>query len=135
MAGDLNEGAPENIGYMVAYAEELHEPGATYTVIHNGKIILCCGIVNMWPGVGEGWGIASSYIHQSKMPFIRVARQVLDDVVEKNNLWRVQGVVKVGWASALRFSKFFGFEVEGVMRQYGPERGDYFRIARIYDGN
>lgn len=55
-------------------------------------------------------------------------------VVQQNGLWRVQATVKVGWERALRFAEFMGFESEGVMRQYGPEKGDYFRVARLFNG-
>ena len=47
MDGRLNDGAPEHIGYMRDYAEELHHPDWSYSVIHNGHLVLCCGIVPM----------------------------------------------------------------------------------------
>lgn len=131
MAGRLNSGAPENIGYMKEYAEELQHPDWSYSVIHNGHLVLCCGIVPMWAGVGEVWFIASNLIHTHKIPFIRFARQKMMEVVEANSLIRVQGVVKVGWDTALRFSKFMGFETEGIMKKYGPEGADYYRISWI----
>ena len=135
MSGDLNKGAPENIGYMVDYAENYMEGGSSYTLVHNGHIICCAGILTLWEGVGEAWFVASHHIHKNSRPFIRFAKKdVMEPVVDKNNLWRVQATVKVGWGTALRFAEFMGFHTEGVMRQYGPDKGDYFRVARLYDG-
>lgn len=131
MAGDLNDGAPENIGYMVDFAEQLHQPGWSFSIIHNGQLVLCCGVVDMWPGVGEGWFIASSYLHECKFPLIRIARKKMREVIETNDLWRLQCVVKTGWPAALRFAQHMGFEEEGIMKQYGPERGDYYRMAWV----
>ena len=134
MAGELNEGAPEHIGYMVDYAESLQVEGWSYSLVHNGHLICCAGLVDMWPGVGEAWFIASQKIHKDARPFIRFARQIQSDVIEQNNLWRAQAVVKVGWDKALRFANFLGYKKEGIMQQYGPNRDDYYRVAKLTDG-
>lgn len=131
MSGPLNSGAPENIGYMTDYAEQLQQPDWSYSVVHNNDLVLCCGIVPMWRGVGEVWFIAGQMIHKHKIPFIRFAREKMEEVIEANDLWRVQGVCKVGWPAALRFAQFMGFEEEGVMRRYGPEGADYYRISWV----
>lgn len=132
MDGDLNDGAIKNIGYMKEWASELQQPGWSYTLIENGHIICCAGIVNMWPGVGEAWFIASSKIHQYPKPFIRFAKtDVMKKVVDENDLWRVQAVCKADWPAALRFANFMGFETEGLMRKYGPEAMDYLRVAWV----
>lgn len=131
MDGPLNDGAPERIGYMRAYAEELQQPGWSFTLIENGYIICCAGIVNMWPGVGEAWFLASSKIHEYPKPFIRFSKNAMQKVVNENDLWRVQAVCKADWRAAIRFAHFMGFQSEGIMRKYGPEGADYLRVAWI----
>jgi len=32
----------------------------------------------------------------------------------------------------LRFAKFLGFTNEGLMKHYGPDGSDYYRMAKIY---
>jgi len=132
MDGPLNDGAPEHIGYMRDWAGELQQKGWSYTLVENGHIICCAGIVNMWPGVGEAWFIASGKIHANVRPFIRFAKtDVMQKVVEENDLWRVQAVCKSDWPAAQKFAAFMGFEPEGVMRKYGPEGMDYIRVAWV----
>tara|TARA_R100001463_G_scaffold32675_3_gene73063 strand:+ start:5391 stop:5834 length:444 start_codon:yes stop_codon:yes gene_type:complete len=132
MDGPLNKGAIKNIGYMREWASELQQPGWSYTLIENGHIICCSGIVDMWPGVGEAWFIASSKIHDNVRPFIRFAKtDIMHRVTTDNNLWRVQGVCKADWPAARRFARLMGFEEEGLMRKYGPEQADYIRIAKV----
>ena len=132
MDGDLNDGAVKNIGYMREWAGELQQPGWSYTLIEYGHIICCAGIVNMWPGVGEAWFIASSKIHNNVRPFIRFAKtDVMQKVVDENDLWRVQAVCKSDWPAAMKFARFMGFEPEGLMKKYGPEGMDYFRVAWV----
>ena len=134
MDGPLNEGAPENIGYMAEYAEDLQKEGWSYTLIDHGHIICCAGLVDMWPGVAEAWFIASERIHKNPRPFIRFARQETAARIEQSELWRVQACVKVGWDKALRFANFLGYKDEGIMQQYGPNREDYHRVAWLKDG-
>ena len=87
MDSDLNDGAVKNIGYMKAYAQTLNQPGWSYTLVENGHIICCSGIVDMWPGVGEAWFIASSKIHENVRPFIRFAKtDIMEKVTTENNL-------------------------------------------------
>ena len=116
MDGPLNDGAVKNIGYMKDWAETLQQPG----------------FVDMWPGVGEAWFIASNKIHEYPRKFIRFAKtDVMQRVIDENGLWRVQAVCKSDWPVALKFARFMGFEVEGVMRKYGPEGMDYTRVAWV----
>ena len=132
MDGPLNDGAVKNIGYMKDWAETLQQPGWSFTLIEHGHIICCAGIVDMWPGVGEAWVIASNKIHEYPRKFIRFAKtDVMQRVIDENGLWRVQAVCKSDWPVALKFARFMGFEVEGVMRKYGPEGMDYTRVAWV----
>ena len=132
MDGPLNDGAVKNIGYMREWAGELQQPGWSYTLIQNGHIICCAGIVDMWPGVGEAWFIASNKIHENARPFIKFAKtDVMQKVIDENGLWRVQAVCKEDWPAALKFARCMGFEPEGVMRKYGPEGMDYIRVAWV----
>ena len=32
----------------------------------------------------------------------------------------------------IRFAEFLGFEIEGLMRGYGPDKSDYYRMAKVY---
>ena len=32
----------------------------------------------------------------------------------------------------LRFAEFLGFKNEGLMRGYGPDKSDYYRMAKVY---
>ena len=32
----------------------------------------------------------------------------------------------------MRFAEFLGFEIEGLMRGYGPDKSDYYLMAKVY---
>jgi len=115
--GELNNGSPPVLGHMKNRGSELHQPGWSYTLIHQGHIQCTAGIMPMWEGVGEAWMIASSRIHNNERQFIRYAKSgVMQRLINDHELWRVQAVCKVGWSEALRFARMMGFAEEGVMR-------------------
>jgi len=130
--GELNNGSPPVLGHMKNRGSELHHPGWSYTLIHQGYIQCTAGIMPMWDGVGEAWMIASSRIHSNERQFIRYAKSgVMQRLINDHKLWRVQAVCKVGWSQALRFARMMGFAEEGIMRAYGPEQDDYHRVAWV----
>tara|TARA_R110002110_G_scaffold249387_1_gene465572 strand:- start:320 stop:763 length:444 start_codon:yes stop_codon:yes gene_type:complete len=130
--GELNNGSPPVLGHMKNRGSELHQPGWSYTLIHQGHIQCTAGIMPMWDGVGEAWMIASSRIHNNERQFIRYAKSgVMQRLINDHELWRVQANCKVGWSEALRFARMMGFAEEGVMRAYGPEQDDYHRVAWV----
>ena len=89
MNGPLNDGAIKNIGYMREWAGELQQPGWSYTLIENGHIICCAGIVDMWPGVGEAWFIVSGKIH--KRPAVYQVCKNRRDAEGRGRKWTVAG--------------------------------------------
>ena len=134
MQGDLNAGA-ERLGYMMQYAGRLEQPGWAYTAVDQGEVLFCTGIVDLWPGTGEVWFIGSQEIHRKPRKVIEYCRGAMRRCALENDLWRIQGVCRADWPSALRFAEFFGFENEGLMRRYGPEGADYYRVAWFPDGH
>jgi RimJ/RimL family protein N-acetyltransferase len=51
--------------------------------------------------------------------------------MENNDLWRVQASVHANDEKAYRFADWCGFEEEGLMRMFGPDKSDYYRFARV----
>jgi RimJ/RimL family protein N-acetyltransferase len=44
---------------------------------------------------------------------------------------RVQASVHAEDGQAVRFARWLGFENEGLMKKYGPDGSDYYRMARV----
>jgi RimJ/RimL family protein N-acetyltransferase len=62
---------------------------------------------------------------------VKAIRARFDDIIEANNIHRVQAACRADWPEAVRFAEFLGFENEGLMRSYGVDGRDYFRYARV----
>jgi RimJ/RimL family protein N-acetyltransferase len=61
----------------------------------------------------------------------KYADLMFDVIVHKNKLARIQASIAVSDTKAVRFGKWMGFEMEGLMRSYGPDGSDYYRMARV----
>jgi RimJ/RimL family protein N-acetyltransferase len=101
------------------------------TLFDNDLILGLGGIHPLWAGVGECWIMLSTYGRKKPLTVAKHSYLLFDDIMEGENLNRMQASVAVSDSKALSFAKWLGFEVEGLMRKYGPDGEDYYRLARI----
>jgi hypothetical protein len=130
-AGDMNNLARKSFGVDGNIAQSLDVPGMAFTAVENGYLIASSGVQPLWKGVGEGWFVASNKMPKKKLTIIKMIKDNFDNIIQENNLIRVQAGVRSDWPTAKRFAEFLGFEHEGIMRKYGPDGQDYYRMARI----
>jgi L-amino acid N-acyltransferase YncA len=86
----------------------------------------------LWSGVAEGWVISSKRIFQNKIKAARLIKKRTDLLCKNNKIWRLQTAVKANFTIGVRFAEFLGLKKEGLMEKYGPDKTDYFRMAKIY---
>ena len=106
--------------------------GLSFTLLHNNNPVCSGGIVPLWNGVAEGWVISSKRIYKERIRASRLIRKRTDLLCAANKIWRLQTAVKSNFKTGLRFAEFLGFKNEGLMKAYGPDKTDYYRMARIY---
>ena len=106
--------------------------GLSFTLLCNSECVCSGGIVPLWSGVAEGWVISSKRIYKERIRASRLIRKRTDLLCAANKIWRLQTAVKSNFKTGLRFAEFLGFKNEGLMKAYGPDKTDYYRMARIY---
>ena len=122
---DIDAGFTENrIDFALA--------GLSFTLLHNNNPVCSGGIVPLWNGVAEGWVISSKRIYKERIRASRLIRKRTDLLCAANKIWRLQTAVKSNFKTGLRFAEFLGFKNEGLMKAYGPDKTDYYLMARIY---
>ena len=107
-------------------------PGLSYTLLYNSKPVVSGGVCPLWSGVAEGWVISSKRIYENRIKASRLIRKRTDLLCAANKIWRLQTSVKANFKMGIRFAEFLGFEIEGLMRGYGPDKSDYYRMAKVY---
>ena len=108
-------------------------PGLSYTLLVDNNIILAGGIIPIWNGVAEGWVMASQGVHNYKIKAASSVKKRLDLLCNNNKVWRLQTAVKEEFITGVRFAEWLGLKNEGLMTKYGPDKTNYYRMAKIYE--
>ena len=106
--------------------------GLAYTLLDDNVPICSGGIIPTWLGNAQGWVISSKRIFDFKVQAARLIRNRLNLLCANNKVWRLQTSVKANYKRGIKFAEFLGLEKEGLMRAYGPDKTDYYRMAKIY---
>ena len=106
--------------------------GLAFTLLDNNVPICSGGIIPTWLGNAQGWVISSKRIFRNKVKASRLIKQRTDLLCANNKIWRLQTAVKADFKIGIRFAEFLGFNKEGLMVGYGPDKTDYYLMARIY---
>ena len=106
--------------------------GLAFTLLDDNVPICSGGVVPTWLGNAQGWVISSKRIFRNKVKASRLIKERTDLLCANNKIWRLQTAVKADFKIGIRFAEFLGFNKEGLMVGYGPDKTDYYLMARIY---
>ena len=106
--------------------------GLAFTLLDDNVPICSGGIIPTWLGNAQGWVISSKRIFRNKIKAARLIKERTDLLCANNKIWRLQTAVKADFKIGIRFAEFLGFNKEGLMVGYGPDKTDYYLMARIY---
>ena len=110
------------------YAQMLADAGEAYTLLHDGRIIACMGVVELWAGRGMAWALLAGDIGRAMISVHRIVRRFL---WEECALRRVEAYVDAGFSAGHRWVEQLGFEREGMMRAFAQHGGDMVMWARV----
>ena len=106
--------------------------GLAFTLLDDNVPICSGGIIPTWLGSAQGWVISSKRIFRNKVKASRLIKQRTDLLCANNKIWRLQTAVKADFKIGIRFAEFLEYKKEGLMVGYGPDKTDYYLMARIY---
>jgi RimJ/RimL family protein N-acetyltransferase len=104
------------------------------TLFNNDDILAVGGVHTLWEGVGECWIMLSKSGRKKPFTVAKYTFVLFDNMISQENIIRLQASIASTDDKALKFAKWLGFEFEGIMRKYGPDGDDYYRVARITNG-
>ena len=104
---------------------------AAFTAVDGVDVLGCAGVVTLWPGVGQAWAIFSDRLLAQPTSLTRGTARALDRIAAAQDLRRGQATVRDGHGAGARWLSFLGFELEGLLVNYGPGgSGDYWMYGR-----
>lgn len=106
------------------------ERGPAYTALLEGKVVGCAGVMIIYTGVGEAWGLISEELAQYKFWLHKTVKRKLYEIMVKHGLHRLQATADIRHEVAVNWLLALGFEEEGILRQHGPNK-ESMRIFSI----
>ncbi len=106
--------------------------GGGFSIIYEGELALCAGIIKERKGVGQAWALFPLDVGKYHID-PKIARDKLNELMIEHNFWRVFATVRCDFAAGVKYIEWVGFEREGRMRCNEPDKSDSFLYAIIRD--
>ena len=106
----------------------------TYTALFEGCIVAVGGLYVRWEGVGLLWLMLTADCKKHSLYGVialDAIKEKMEYLIEKNNLWRAEAIVRVGFDRAIKMVEFLGFERESTLEKYMPDKTDAHLYKRI----
>ena len=124
----------ENIPNYKEYLDTATEQSMGYTVLDNGKPIVCFGLVKFWPHVAECWLIPDKrMIKKWKFQFHKGSLNFMEEAAKELNLHRIHVTVDKDNPVALKWIRRMKFSDECILTKYSYSGQDMVMYARIFD--
>jgi hypothetical protein len=110
-----------------AVLNALEADGGAWTLLVDGRVMICGGVIDRGGGRGEAWALVAEDAGRAMAAITRAARGCLDAAPYR----RVEAVTARAFRPGGRWARLLGFQSEGVMRGYCAGGGDAERWARL----
>lgn len=127
--GLIVSGIPDDA--LIDWAKKHEINGIAWSGFAEGHLVAAGGVHFYWPGVGEAWTFMTSSLHKYRFSVHKHVYRLLNDIINRHKLYRVQAVINASHQAALDWIEALGFEKEGLMKKYGPDGQDYYMYGRV----
>lgn len=116
---------------FMAQVEAFCTDSMAVSIMADGRLIACGGVLSIGPGIGYAWMFGSIHLRQHILWFVNELNNWLASISQTLDLHRLQTVCHVDDAQGIKWVESLGFVAEGTLKQYDAKRGDYIMYARI----
>lgn len=119
----------EAVGAMSqqGYGQFLADAGPAFTGVDGDRIVICAGLVPLWPGRSSLWALLS--VHAAKF-MLAIHRATLRFLATRTDR-RIEATCATGFKEAHRWLEMLGFTREGTLRGFTPEGFDHDMYSRV----
>ena len=106
------------------------EKGCSFCCKKEGEIRFAGGVVPLWHGVGEVWMVMMEGMEKHGFLLTKVCKQLINEGAKAFH--RIQMTTLESEPGHARWAKLLGFQEEGTMIQYGPDRANHVRLSKTW---
>jgi hypothetical protein len=96
-----------------------------------GRLGCLVGFTYVWSGVASCCAVTTEFLDEHPIGYSRAVLDILNHGMPKFGVHRCEIYVKCGHKAAFAWAGFMGFEVEGMLKMYGPDKSDYYIMGRV----
>jgi len=112
----------------------LMENARTIMAPKTKEVIAVFGVKEIWPGVGHCFGIITVNAEKYVKTLVLAGREMVDLASARDlGFWRLQATVEAHFDRGIRYLTGLGFNIDGLMPQYGPDRTDHLMMSRLIE--
>lgn len=92
-----------------------------------------CGVMGgylIWGGVASVGALFTPHLTKYRVASIRAVKGVIEMVGADLSLHRMEMAVDADYRTGHRWAKALGFEPEGILKKYGPNKADHVMYGR-----
>lgn len=97
----------------------------------DGRIIFAAGVMQLWPGVLEGWIIPTIYVPDYPVWFVKKIKGYFEAFAETFKCHRFQ-TYTFSDEQHEKWMELLGFTKEGTLKEYSHNKKDYSIFARAF---
>ncbi len=117
--------------YKAQLVNRLLSSASAYTLLYDGRPLVCGGCLLYWNGVAEIWLHGSEEVMRHPAAVFRLALRLIALWTRQFALHRIQITVADGFPASVRFAKALGFDLESTLLKYGPNKETFYRFVRF----
>lgn len=122
---------PHSYHTFLNYLKHCQRSPIAYALVKDEDCLGVGGIILVHSGVGHIWMAMSDDLEDNKKTFYKLMKQLIKPLMNRNNLHRIQADISTKYPQWLNWVERYGFVNEGIMKAYGIDRTDYYRVAYI----
>ncbi len=115
-----------------AEAQKVVEMSVGFSIMEDGEVLGCCGVIRMWQGVGTWWMMASEKLKARPKLLLSTAREVIELIAKNHKYHRFEVFMDPTKTRDIRFIDALGFTFEGRMVKHTIDQKDHLLYARTY---
>lgn len=104
------------------------ENGVARTLVYDGEIAACAGIILERPGIGQAWTLYPEDVGKYHID-PKIVKSAMLELMVENGLWRVFSTIRCDFPAAVKYIEWLGFKYEGRMVKNEPDQTDSFLYA------